>query len=427
MRLKHKRILLGLGIVVLFVFVVTVILLMQKPKSPLSFNDLETYERFEYLPIKTLHEIIDEEKSNYDTLDIVVALDNEKNQSLEDYAKAKAESLKIENKKDMIPLETDLKLLYVLSIDSGSTVEVPIEIKTKDTKAPRLSYTYNDEVYTESGDIELEDGSTPKEKISVEAKDYYFGEYTRDLTVVVSENFNQALDIGEYELLFSSADEEGNEASLSIKLDIVEKEDLAIPYVSASSSTASIIDDSLLHDELVLVNRKNALPKNFEPRLTTFASGYAVSDGYRATANVVRSYSEMADAMYEETGLWMYVTSSYRSYDYQGQLYNGYVASHGQQEADRFSAKPGTSEHQTGLAIDLVAKGGTMDDFGSSLQSDWVNQNAHKYGFIIRYKEGKEHITGYMPEPWHIRYLGVEQATKVYQSGLTYEEYLGVE
>ncbi len=119
-----------------------------------------------------------------------------------------------------------------------------------------------------------------------------------------------------------------------------------------------------------------------------------------------------------------WTTSNFRSYDYQSELYNNYVAANGQTEADRFSAHPGYSEHQTGLAFDLT------DPYGELLttpeESRWLLENSWRYGFIVRYQDGKEAITGYMPEPWHLRYVG-DQAQAIAQSGLTLEEYLSVQ
>lgn len=115
--------------------------------------------------------------------------------------------------------------------------------------------------------------------------------------------------------------------------------------------------------------------------------------------------------------------SGYRSYGFQAQIYQGYVAAQGQAQADTFSARPGHSEHQAGLAFDLRYGNGTLVTGGE--EAGWIATNAHNYGFIVRYQSGKEHITGYSPEPWHLRYIG-EQATAIYQSGLTLEEYLGV-
>lgn len=123
-------------------------------------------------------------------------------------------------------------------------------------------------------------------------------------------------------------------------------------------------------------------------------------------------------------GLNLYISSGYRSYDYQKRIYNNNVAAYGVEKTDTFSARPGHSEHQTGLAFDL----NTINDaFALTPESDWVKEHAHEYGFIVRYPEGKSHITGYKYEPWHLRYLGVDTATAVYNSGLTLEEYLGID
>jgi D-alanyl-D-alanine carboxypeptidase len=102
------------------------------------------------------------------------------------------------------------------------------------------------------------------------------------------------------------------------------------------------------------------------------------------------------------------------------------VSANGQEAADKFSAKPGQSEHQTGLAIDITCEAMNYQldySFGVTDEGAWVKENAHRFGFIIRYPEGKEDITGYMYEPWHLRYVGVDLAEEVYNSGLTLEEY----
>ena len=115
----------------------------------------------------------------------------------------------------------------------------------------------------------------------------------------------------------------------------------------------------------------------------------------------------------------MPLLSGYRSYYTQQYLYNSYVSTYGRESADTFSARPGHSEHQTGLAFDV----GSIDDYyGDTPAGIWLKENAHYYGFIIRYPKGKEHITGYKYEPWHIRYLGVDIATDIYNKGVTLEE-----
>ena len=123
-------------------------------------------------------------------------------------------------------------------------------------------------------------------------------------------------------------------------------------------------------------------------------------------------------------GLDIYASSTFRSYEDQDRIYNNYVARDGQEAADTYSSRPGHSDHQTGLALDVNS---IDDSFGYTPESDWLAVHAHEYGFIIRYPEGKAEYTGYQYEPWHIRYIGVDKATEVYESGLSLEEFLGVD
>ncbi len=115
------------------------------------------------------------------------------------------------------------------------------------------------------------------------------------------------------------------------------------------------------------------------------------------------------------------IYSAYRSYDTQTKLYNNYVNQDGQEAADTYSARAGFSEHQTGLALDLRTL--ETDYFETTDEFTWLKENAHKYGFILRYKEGEEYITGYQYEPWHFRYCGIECATYIYENNLDFEEY----
>jgi len=160
-------------------------------------------------------------------------------------------------------------------------------------------------------------------------------------------------------------------------------------------------------DGILLVNKQYSIPK-------TYGNG-----NNQEALNKFKLLQNDA----KKVGYTINLLSSYRSYEYQRNLYNNYVKLHGQAEADTFSARPGHSEHQTGLAFDV---GKIDNNYGNTSEGIWLAKNAHKYGFIIRYPKGKEKITGYMYEPWHIRYLGIDIATKVYNSGLCLEEYLKV-
>ena len=124
-------------------------------------------------------------------------------------------------------------------------------------------------------------------------------------------------------------------------------------------------------------------------------------------------------------GLNIYISSGYRSYNYQVNVYNRYVKSDGAAVADTYSSRPGNSEHQTGLCFDLNS---IEDSFQYTNEGKWVNDNCYKYGFCIRFPKGKDSATGYQYESWHLRYVGVDLATKLYNNGdwLSLEEYFGI-
>lgn len=122
--------------------------------------------------------------------------------------------------------------------------------------------------------------------------------------------------------------------------------------------------------------------------------------------------------------------STHRTYEYQQSLYERYLERDGKEETDRSSARPGHSEHETGLAFDIGEQGKEhewlTEEFGEGPAGRWLAENAHKYGFILRYPKGKEHITGFMYESWHFRYVGVDIATEIKQQEITLDEYLGI-
>ena len=153
---------------------------------------------------------------------------------------------------------------------------------------------------------------------------------------------------------------------------------------------------------------------------------YIVPDTYNPgglTPECSAAFSEMRSAAARD-GLSIFIASGFRSYGSQTAIYWGYVAKRGMETADTFSARPGHSEHQTGLAMDLNS---ISDYFGETAEGRWLAQHAHEYGFILRYPRGKSDITGYKYEPWHFRYIGKEMAAEVYESGLTLEEFLGID
>ena len=141
------------------------------------------------------------------------------------------------------------------------------------------------------------------------------------------------------------------------------------------------------------------------------------------TAECASAFYAMQAAAAQD-GISLFSISDYRSYELQTWLYQTYVDRNGRELADTFSARPGHSEHQTGLAIDLNQ---TLKSFANTPEGMWVAERCWDFGFIIRYPEGKEWATGFMYEPWHVRYVGVELAAIMRDNGLTLEEYFGID
>lgn len=170
----------------------------------------------------------------------------------------------------------------------------------------------------------------------------------------------------------------------------------------------------------VLVNKYHPLPDGYVPRLHSLPARYAPSGGSLAPA-AAAAFMRMADAARED-GITLYSVSAYRSYSYQDSLYRRYTAQDGV-EADTYSARPGFSEHQTGLALDINTASRSAH-FETTATYRWLIENCWRYGFILRYPEGREDITGFCFEPWHYRFVGRTLALQVRESGLTYDEFL---
>ena len=217
--------------------------------------------------------------------------------------------------------------------------------------------------------------------------------YDKNVKVTIDGTVNTK-EIGEYTLTYTAMDSSANKSVAIRKVTVKKKEvkvESGITYING----------------IMLVNKKYALPSTYNP-------------GINPTANqALKSLQAGASAAGHNIPL----VSGFRSYSRQTTLYNNYVARDGVAKADTYSARPGHSEHQSGLAFDV---GAIDDNYGNTPAGIWLKDNCHKYGFIIRYLKGKEHITGYKYEPWHIRYIGVDHATAIYNQQITLEEYLGV-
>lgn len=172
----------------------------------------------------------------------------------------------------------------------------------------------------------------------------------------------------------------------------------------------------------VIVNKYYKLDKDYEPEDLTIINSKFASGTQKLRKEAADKFEEMASDMLKEN-LKIYAGSTYRSYSYQEGLYNRYVKKDGFKEAETYSARAGYSEHQLGLAVDIVNGKWNYLSEGDK-EYTWLVNNSYKYGFILRYPHESEYITGYVFEDWHFRYLGIDLATKVYESKLTYDEYI---
>lgn len=183
-------------------------------------------------------------------------------------------------------------------------------------------------------------------------------------------------------------------------------------YTNVQSSDTTL-------NELLLVNKYFQLDETFVPDNLESVSPY----GNVKMVKIARdAFVDLCDAAKGE-GYTIIGISGYRSYSTQASLYNRYLKKDPQWLVDTYSARPGFSEHQTGLAIDVSSNNNDILTFEMSNSFKWMKDNAHLYGFILRYQKGKEDISGYKYEPWHYRYVGKEIATTLYSTGMTYDEY----
>lgn len=234
---------------------------------------------------------------------------------------------------------------------------------------------------------------------------------------------------GSYEITIYALDSNNNQAEKKLTVIIKKKtSDNASANANKNNNTSNNstsknenkapVDNSTYDDSLdpnncepyyvkgiLLVNKRHPLPPDFGALDQTSA---------QALEKMQKAASEV--------GYSIPTISGFRTYDYQVTLYNNYVAQDGQEAADTYSARPGFSEHQSGMVFDV---GEIDNDYGKTAAGTWLREHCHEFGFIIRYPQGKEKITGYMYEPWHIRYVGIEVATQIYRQGITLEEYLG--
>ncbi|QGU00557.1 D-alanyl-D-alanine carboxypeptidase [Candidatus Syntrophocurvum alkaliphilum] len=249
------------------------------------------------------------------------------------------------------------------------------------------------------------------------------------------------ININNEKLLINLSELKNNSKSNPKQQSVVWNEDLKAVIITINNYKIIIRQDYLStvpdkiqkinnpEDLLVLVNKNNQLPADYVPEDLIDPSVPSSKPANDPSRLLRPEAAEALEAMFADAkkeGLELIAVSGYRSYDLQKQIFTNLAAIRGEEKANLTSAYPGQSEHQTGLAMDIALKSDPRltTSFGDTREGKWVAENAHLYGFIIRYPKDKTHITGYAYEPWHLRYIGKDIAQEITQMGLTFEEYL---
>lgn len=357
-----------------------------KTKSNVDTDKLGTYVVSYKLFFKTLEREInvrDMEKPNLileGDSEVVLSLKGEYKElgfkSSDNYDGDITEKVIVESNLDVNKIG-EYEIKYISIDSSDNKTEVIRKIRVIDNIAPVITLKGSKKVTVKVNGNYEEEGYS--------AIDNYDGDITKNVKVSRNVDFNK---VGTYEIIYEVSDSFANKSLEKRIINVIEN--IEITYIKG----------------ILLVNKKYHLPANYNPGVN--------SEAYDALKRL------QSDGMKE--GYYLPLLSGFRSYETQKYLFNSYVKKDGVEKASTYSARPGQSEHQTGLAFDV---GEISDCFGNTSAGIWLSENAHKYGFIIRYLKGKEEITGYKYEPWHIRYIG-SAAEEIYNRGITLEEYLGV-
>ena len=183
------------------------------------------------------------------------------------------------------------------------------------------------------------------------------------------------------------------------------------------------VDSDISLNNLMLTNKFHRLSEDYNPDdLVDISNVYSYGENQKLKKDAYDAFIEMFNEA-KKDNVTLIVNSSYRSYEIQDKTYSDYSSWYGVNEADKIAARPGFSEHQTGLAIDIMTYKANRNNFEETDAFKWLENNAYKYGYILRYPKDKEYLTGYSYESWHYRYVGVDVASYIRDNNITYDEY----
>lgn len=249
------------------------------------------------------------------------------------------------------------------------------------------------------------------DKLSIEDKDYLLTlDYNRRIPKLISEKYFIEKNLKRYINLFNK------ESDLTRIVSIVN--------VGADNDFYTNTKKTDINKkELMLTNKYNSLDETYDSTdMVTVSNRYSYGENQMLTSATFDAFKRMFDDAKKEN-LTLIVNSSYRSYTEQDEIYEKYKKNKGEEYADSIAARPGFSEHQTGYAIDLITYGATSSTFEETDEFRWLQNNAYKYGFILRYPKDKEYLTGYSYESWHYRYVGLNAAKTIHDENITFDEY----
>lgn len=320
-------------------------------------------------------------------------------QEIEGNQRSRQKKRKLNRRKKIIILVMSVSLVLGVLLVGGGIIVGQIFKKNEPQPAVEETTTV------------IEETTKPVEKVITPEMEAKLADYTAVLSTIKQVNISEYGQ--EHQSIITTLIAEIENLLLEKKVESLEEKINTLAYEVDRFHIESGNGDLFYQRGILIANKVHCLPSDFYP-----------GESPLARAGFEKMASEAA-----EQGINLYDFSTFRSYGTQSSLYDRYVAADGEAAASRYSAKPGCSEHQTGLAFDI---GG--DDrsrwaevtFDGTVEAEWLANNAHRFGFILRYPEGKEDITGYMHESWHYRFVG-DIAPRIKESGVsTLEEYLGL-
>ena len=296
------------------------------------------------------------------------------------------------------PIIIILVILLVIIFGSIKIVNTINYHKTYEYKLLKIGYT-KEEV-------------TKLETLSDKTKDYILTiEYNKDIITLINEKYFMEKNLKKYLKYLNKSNRTFTDV-------------VAIVNVGADHDWYTNTKKSdLSKGNLMITNKFYSLDNTYNSdNMVSVSNNYSYGENQMLTEDTFNAFLNMWNAAKKEN-LNLIINSSYRSYEDQEEVYKYYKSTLGEDDADKRAARPGFSEHQTGMAIDIQTYGSRTSTFEEFDEFKWLSKNAYKYGFILRYPKDKEFLTGYEYESWHYRYVGKEVAKYIYENNITFDEY----